>query len=91
MKTILRRDKLKIYADLLFALYSESPEEIMPTHIQKKIGVPFDRFKLYVTELVELGLVRDETSMELTEKGRQYLREYERVLDFIKRMGLEYL
>ena len=90
MKTIPRRDKLKIYGDLLFALYSESPERIMPTHVQKKIGVSFDRLKTYITDLVDLGLVKDETSLELTEKGKQYLREYEKVLDFIKRMGLTY-
>jgi predicted transcriptional regulator len=90
MKTIPRRDKLKIYGDLLFALYTEPPEKIMLTHVQKKIGVPFDRLKTYIAELVVLGLVRDETSLELTKKGKQYLREYERVLDFINRMGLAY-
>ena len=90
MKTIPRRDKLKIYGDLLFALYTEPPEKIMLTHVQKKIGVPFDRLKTYIGELVNLGLVKDETSMELTKKGKQYLREYERVLDFINRMGLAY-
>jgi len=28
--------------------------------------------------------------LKLTEKGKQYLREYETVLDFMKRMGLTY-
>jgi predicted transcriptional regulator len=90
MKTIQRRDKLKIYSDLLFALCTEPPEKIMLTHVQKKIGVPFDRLKTYIVELVNLGLIKDETSLEVTEKGKQYLKEYERVLDFIKRMGLAY-
>ena len=91
MKTILRRDRLKIYGDLLSALYSESgTEKIVLTQVQLKIKVPFDRLKTYITELVDLGLIKDETSLELTKKGTQYLREYERVLDFMKRMGLEY-
>ncbi len=91
MKTIPRRDKLKIYGDLLSALYSESgTEKIVLTQVQLKIKVPFDRLKTYITELVDLGLIKDETSLELTKKGTQYLREYERVLDFMKRMGLEY-
>ncbi len=91
MKTISRRDKLKIYGDLLSALYSESgAEKIVLTQVQVKIKVPFDRLKTYITELVNLGLVQDETSLELTEKGIQYLREYETVLDFMKRMGLAY-
>jgi predicted transcriptional regulator len=91
MKTILRRDKLKIYGDLLSVLYSESgAEKIVLTQVQVKIKVPFDRLKTYITELVDLGLVKDETSLELTKKGTQYLREYEKVLDFMKRMGLAY-
>ena len=91
MKTIPRRDKLKIYGDLLSALYSESSaEKIVLTQVQIKINVPFDRLKTYITELTNLGLIQDETSLELTKKGKQYLREYERVLDFMKRMGLAY-
>ncbi len=91
MKTIQRRDKLKIYGDLLSTLYSEaSAEKIVLTQIQVKIKVPFDRLKIYITELVNLGLIQDETSLKLTEKGTQYLREYETVLDFMKRMGISY-
>jgi predicted transcriptional regulator len=91
MKTIQRRDKLKIYGDLLSALSSESgAEKIVLTQIQVRIKVPFDRLKTYITELVNLGLVQDGSSLKLTEKGIQYLREYESVLDFMERMGLSY-
>jgi predicted transcriptional regulator len=88
---IQRRDKLKIYGDLLFALRSESStEKIILTRVQARTRVPFDRLKLYIAELVDLGMLEDETSMKLTKKGTQYLREYEEVLDFMKRMGLAY-
>jgi predicted transcriptional regulator len=60
------------------------------TRVQAKTRVPFDRLKTYITELVNLGMVEDENSMKLTEKGTQYLREYEKVLDFMKRMGVTY-
>ena len=91
MRKLLRRDKLKIYGDLLFILYTESKKEkVVLTHVQLKTNVPFDRLKTYITELKELGLVQDEPSLKLTEKGKQYLREYETVLDFMKRMGLTY-
>jgi predicted transcriptional regulator len=91
MKPIQRRDKLKIYGDLLFALYAESgPEKIALSRVQVKIKVPFDRLKTYIKELVDLGLVQDETSLKLTKEGRQYLKEYQRVLDFMKRIGLFY-
>ena len=91
MKTILRRDKMKIYGDLLAALHSErDTEKIVLTQVQMKINVSFDRMKTYIEDLVDLGLVQDKTSLRLTEKGTQYLREYEKVLDFITRMGLSY-
>ncbi len=91
MKKLPRRDKLKIYGDLLSILNSEAKrEKIVLTRIQLKINVPFDRLKIYVAEIKELGLIQDEPSLKLTEKGKQYLREYETVLDFMKRMGLTY-
>ena len=91
MKKISRRDKMKIYGDLLSALNSEANnEKIVLTRVQVQINVPFDRLKNYIFQLIELGLIQDETSLRLTEKGKQYLIEYERVLDFMKRMGISY-
>ncbi len=88
---ISRRDKLKIYGDLLAVLYDEAnTEKIVLTRVQVRIGVPFDRLKNYISELSSLGLIQDEASLKLTEKGKQYLREYEKVLAFMKRMGLTY-
>jgi predicted transcriptional regulator len=88
---ISRRDKLKIYGDLLSILDSESKtEKIVLTKVQVQINVPFDRLKIYISDLKELGLVEDETSLKLSEKGKQYVREYEQVLDFMKRMGITY-
>jgi predicted transcriptional regulator len=88
---ISRRDKLKIYGDLLTVLNDESKyDRIVLTRVQVRINVPFDRLKKYISELKDLGLINDETSLELSEKGKQYLREYEKILDFMKRMGLAY-
>jgi predicted transcriptional regulator len=91
MRKLPRRDKLKIYGDLLLILYNESrAEKVVLTRVQLKSNVPFDRLKTYIAELKELGLIQDESSLKLTDKGKQYLREYETVLDFMKRMGLAY-
>jgi predicted transcriptional regulator len=90
MKKIPRRDKMKIYGDLLSILDSESKKEVVLTRLQLKLNVPFDRLKHYLKQLMELDLIDDETSPKLTKKGRQFIREYEKVLDFMKRMGLEY-
>ena len=91
MRKLPRRDKLKIYGDLLSILNNESKKEkVVLTRVQLRTNVPFDRLKTYIVELKELGLIMDEPSLQLTEKGKQYLKEYEAVLDFMKRMGLSY-
>jgi len=87
----LRRDRLKVYMDILSIIRAESRKEKMVlTHIQQKSNVPFDRLKTYISELLELGLIQDEALPKLTEKGLQYITEYEKVLDFMKLMGLTY-
>ena len=91
MRRLPRRDKLKIYGDLLSILYGEAKtEKVILTRIQLKTNVPFDRLKIYLNELKELGLIVDEPTLKLTEKGKQYIKEYQTVLDFMKRMGLTY-
>jgi predicted transcriptional regulator len=75
----------------LAILYAEGRgEKIVLTHVQVQIKVPFDRLKNYISELNNLGLIQDEATLKLTEKGKQYLIEYEKVLDFMKRMGIAY-
>jgi len=91
MKRFPRRDKLKIYMDILVNIKAESRKrKIVLTRIQQKSNVPYDRFKLYLSELKDLGLIQDESLPKLTEKGLRYVTEYEKVLDFMKRMGLTY-
>jgi predicted transcriptional regulator len=82
---------MKIYKDILYAIQSETKSRhIVPTRIQQKTNVPFDRLKTYLSELRELGLIQDESSPKLTEKGQKYITEYDEVLNFMKRMGLAY-
>ena len=91
MKKLARRDKMKIYCDILSAVQNgTSNGGVTLTHVQQKANVPFDRLKTYMSELAALGLMQSEPPPRLTEKGMQYLAEYEKVLDFMKRMGLEY-
>ena len=88
---VLRRDRLKIYGDILSAFYLEAgSNKIVMTKIQVKVKLPYDRLVLFTKELVQLGFVEDYTSLKLTEKGKQYLKEYERTLIFLNHMGLSY-
>lgn len=91
MKRFPRRDKMKIYADILSIIQSETKRgKIVLTRIQQKTNVPFDRLKVYLSDLEELGLIQNDSSLKLTEKGRQYITDYEKVLEFMRRMGLSY-
>ena len=91
MRKISRRDRLKIYGDLLAILSAESRnQKIVMSRIQLQLNVPLDRLRTYILELKKLGLIVDEQSLMLTEKGKEYIREYKKVLEFIKRMGLVY-
>jgi predicted transcriptional regulator len=87
----IRRDRLKIYGDLLAVLNEEAKsEKIVLSWVQVRTNLPFDRLKGFIVELIKLGLIEDDGSLKLTEKGRQYLKEYKNVLEFIKRMGITY-
>jgi predicted transcriptional regulator len=91
MKKISRRDRLKIYGDLLAILSAESRnQKIVISRIQLQMNVPLDRLRTYILELKRLGLIVDEQTLVLTEKGKEYIREYKKVLEFVKRMGLVY-
>ena len=87
----IRRDRLKIYGDLLAVLYEEGKTgKIVLSWVQVRTNLPFNRLKSFLQDLTKLGLIEDETSLKLTEKGKEYLKEYKKVLEFIKRMGITY-
>ncbi len=92
MKKLARRDKMKIYGDLLSILEAERSdiERIVLIRVQTKLNVPFDRLKSYLADLEALNLIEDQISYRLTQKGKQYLKEYQMLVDFMERMGISY-
>ena len=82
---------MKIYGDLLTILDKEDrTEKIVLTRIQVQMKVPFDRLKIYIEELEDLGLVQEDISLKPTEKGKEFIAEYEKIIVFMKRMGIAY-
>ncbi len=90
MKKKAKRNKMKIYGDLLSILKAEKKitDRVVLTRIQTKMNVPFDRLKNYISDLEDLKLIEDQLSFDLTQKGKQYLDEYQKILDFMERMGV---
>ncbi len=80
---------MDIYGDLLAVLKDEAKnEKIVITRIQGRTNVPFDRLKKYISELHDIGLIEDQTTLKLTEKGKEYLKGYQQIVRFMQRMGL---
>ncbi len=85
-----KRDRPQIFAEILDAIIEETrvQGDVKITRIQSKVYVPFDRFKEYLAEMREKGLL-DEASLKVTEKGLKYLEQYKLVKAFLERFGLD--
>jgi predicted transcriptional regulator len=52
------------------------------------VNVPFIRFKEYFDDLRKKGLINATSDITLTDQGIQYLEEYRKVQEFMKKFGL---
>ncbi|MBN2229689.1 MAG: hypothetical protein JW779_08830 [Candidatus Thorarchaeota archaeon] len=89
------RSKMRILADMMRAIQSEGDEGAGPTKILYAANLSHDRLTQYLEELIEKELI-DEIDPEstnrsylLTEKGREFLREFIRIERFSEAFGIE--
>ncbi len=90
--TAAKRNKYELYFDILGSLQSELTEtdRPSPTRISRHVNMPYDRFQRAVDDLVRLGMIsRAEERLSLTAKGVEYVTEYRKVDEFLKRMGFQ--
>jgi predicted transcriptional regulator len=65
-------------------------KNITPTKLAHQSNVPYDRFQEYLRKLIEMGLVtHEEETLALTQEGIKYLEEFSKIIQFLKRMGLQ--
>jgi len=86
-----KRDKLRIYYDILAALGDVSHiEGSCLTRVAHRANLPYDRFYEYLRGLVRLDMVSKvgEGRFFVTRKGLEYAKEFERMDDVLSRMGL---
>ena len=89
------RSKMRILADMMRAIQSEGEEGAGPTKIPYTANLSHDRLKQYIEELLEKELIhekeQDSTNRTyfLTEKGREFLREFVRIERFSEAFGIE--
>ena len=89
------RSKMRILADMMRTIQSEGEEGAGPTKILYTANLSHDRLKQYIDELVEKELIIEEDPESnnrvyfLTEKGREFLREFIRIERFSEAFGID--
>ncbi len=89
------RSKMRILADMMRAIQSEGEDGAGPTKILYAANLSHDRLTQYLEELVEKNLIKDTEPRSdnriyfLTEKGREFLKEYVRIERFSEAFGIE--
>jgi predicted transcriptional regulator len=85
-----RRSRIQIYFDILRVLCEElKNDKPSLTRVAHIANLPYDRFQKCLNKLIQLDMVREQNGKFLvTEKGFEYMQEFERISDFLRRMGL---
>ncbi len=86
---------MRILADMMRTIQGEGEEGAGPTKILYAANLSHDRLTQYLDELVEKELIQEmgsdssNRSYLLTEKGREFLREFVRIERFSEAFGIE--
>ena len=84
-----RRSKLEIYYDILGAITKESQYgEVKPTRIQFASHTSYDKLIIYFDELEKKQMLVKST-LVITEKGQKFLKEYNKIDEFLREIGLD--
>jgi len=60
-----------------------------PTRIQHVSNMSYDKLMRYLDELEGKKMINNADTLSLTDHGREFLKQYEKIKDLIERMGLE--
>lgn len=87
-----RRSKLQIYADILNSINNESQnEEIKITRVQLSSKMSFEKVKQYITHLEKYQLVKSKSGLKITNKGRSFMENSEKIQDNVEFIYKMYL
>jgi len=87
-----RRDRLQIVNDMLISIRDKNGK-IRPTHLLYKSNLAHNKMKLYVNELIEKELIKEDIEdgkkyYFLTDKGIKFVDEYKKINQFVESFGL---
>ena len=82
---------MEIYNDILSAINVELTNgEAKPTRVQTLSNLAYDKLVRYLNELEGKKMIMQDP-LQITEKGRNFLQDYDRIKGFVLDMGLKYL
>ena len=87
-----KRNKMELYYDILNAIATEitMEYEVKPTRVQLRSNLAYDKLARYLDELKSKGMIVQDP-LQITEKGRYFLQDYDRIANFVLEMGIRYL
>ncbi|MDQ3854370.1 MAG: transcriptional regulator [Thermoproteota archaeon] len=86
-----KRNKMEIYNDILSAINLELTNgEAKPTRVQTLSNLAYDKLVRYLKELEGKKMIMRDP-LQITEKGRDFLQDYDRIKGFVLDMGVKYL
>jgi predicted transcriptional regulator len=82
---------MEIYNDILSAIKTELTNgEAKPTRVQSLSNLAYDKLVRYLNELESKQMIV-QNPLGITEKGHDFLQDYDRIRDFVTVMGVKYL
>ena len=86
---------MELYYDILKAIVEEITIDddraaAKPTRVQLRSNLAYDKLTRYLDELESKRMIL-QSPLLITEKGRDFLQDYDRISNFILEMGIKYL
>ena len=86
-----KRSKLEIYNEILSAINEELTDcEERHTRVQSNCNLAYDKLAKYLDELESKKMIM-QNPLGITERGRDFLQDYDRINDFVSAMSLKYI
>ena len=84
------RHRPRIFYDILCSIITQESNGVVKiTRVQNEVNLPSDRLRTHLEEMKALQLVEYDDRLASTEKGRTFVTEYEKVVDVLKKFGLD--
>lgn len=85
------RDRTKIFYDIICSIVKQERTEgaARITRVQNEVNLPSDRFRVHLEDMKMLGLIEHGEGLTSTEKGKDFVSEYEKVAEVLRRFGLD--